>query len=248
MKKYSRSFIIFVLPLLFLFEPVFGQIIKEEELLFGEKRESLKKGNIHLSVAFLAKEKLLDKAKEIEDLDYNGLFEDQDVKYLFSKFQLEVKKPITFFSRKTLHNPKGFEKLSKDVKVKSFSQKSKTQIDLVAEKKISLFTIRSEASFYYMDEDDYQGNDFVINSLESLIEGRRPQAMTMISTANFSKYFKKAVSLCFYEDIDRVLMTCFTLMSLGNDVVRKYGWVVDFKKRFREEILYTAKQIRKMEQ
>ena len=69
----------------------------------------------------------------------------------------------------------------------------------------------------------------------------------MVSTASFSKYFKKAVNLCFYEDVDRVLMTCFTLMSLGHDVIRKYGWAVDFQQRFRDEILYTAKQIRKME-
>ncbi|MEE2744826.1 MAG: hypothetical protein VYD54_13010 [Bdellovibrionota bacterium] len=246
MKEYLKNVLNLIFPLL-LCQPVLGQVIKEKNLLFTENRESLEKGNIHLAVAFLEKDELLERAKEIEDLDYNGLFEDQGVKYLFSKFQLEVKKPLSFFSRKTLHNPKGFEKLSKDVKVKRFSQKSKTQIDLVAEKKISFFTIRSEASFYYMNEDDYQDNDFVINSLESLIQGRKPYAVTMVSTASFSKYFKKAVNLCFYEDVDRVLMTCFTLMSLGHDVIRKYGWAVDFRQRFRDEVLYTAKQIRKME-
>ena len=91
MKEYLKNVLNFIFPLL-LCQPVLGQVIKEKNLLFTENRESLEKGNIHLAVAFLEKDELLERAKEIEDLDYNGLFEYQGVKYLFSKFQLAVKK------------------------------------------------------------------------------------------------------------------------------------------------------------
>ena len=89
---------------------------------------------------------------------------------------------------------------------------------------------------------------YVINVLESLLEGRKPHVATLISTKKFSKYFNKAVNYCFYEELKEkeVLITCFSAVSVKKSILRKYGWVMDFRKSFQGELLYTARQITKL--
>lgn len=227
----------------------FGKVKQEKELLFSEDRESLEKGVVHISSAFLDKEDLVYKAPEIEDFDYYGVLKDDGVKHLFSKVQFMVNRRLNLFTRDRIHNAKGFEKLSKNVSVKSFSRKSETQIDLLAEKSISFVSFQSRASFFYLNPSQYEELDFALNLLDTLMEGKRPKIMTLISTGHFTKFFNKALNACFYEgeeDVSGVLITCYTLMSLKKDVIRKFGWVMDFEKSFRKEVLYTTDQIKKM--
>ncbi len=225
-----------------------ASIIEEKSLLFSENMKSMNQGNIHVSSSLMEKDELLGAYPEIQDMDNNGLFDDDGVKFLFSKLQFKVKKSLTSFSKDKIHNPDGFEKLSKNVTVRNSSIKSDYQIDLLANKKVSLVSFNSEASFYYFKESDYQDNVFIMNVLESLLEGRKPHIATLISTTTFSKFFNKAVNYCFYEGLKEkdVLITCFSSISVKKNVLRKYSWVMDFRKSFQEELLYTAKQIIKM--
>ena len=225
-----------------------ASVIEEKSLLFSENMKSMNQGNIHVSSSLMEKNELLGAYPEIQDMDNNGLFDDDGGKFLFSKLQFKVKKSLTSFSKDKIHNPDGFEKLSKNVTVRNSSIKSDYQIDLLANKKVSLVSFNSEASFYYFKESDYQDKVFIMNVLESLLEGRKPHIATLISTTTFSKFFNKAVNYCFYEGLKEkdVLITCFSSISVKKNVLRKYSWVMDFRKSFQEELLYTAKQIIKM--
>jgi hypothetical protein len=242
--------IFFLLSFLWLgHSAAFGEIKQEKELLFSEDRKSLEKGVIHISSAFLDKEDLLYKAPEIEDFDYLGVLKDDGVKYLFSKVQFMVNRRLSLFTRTRVHNAKGFEKLSKNVVVKRSIRKSETQIDLFAEKSISLTSFESKASFFYLNPLEYEEMDSILNMLDALMEGKRPNFMTLISTEHFTKFFNKALNVCFYEgqeDVAGVLITCYTLMSLKKEIIRKFGWVMNFEKSFRKEVLYTTNQIKKM--
>ena len=225
-----------------------ASVIEEKDLLFSENMMSMKQGNIHISTSLVEKSELLGRYPEIQDMDQNGLFGDSGVKFLFSKLQFKVKKDLSSFSKEKIHNSGGFERLSENVKVKKSRMVSDQQIDLVAHKKVSLVSFTSEASFYYFTESEYQDKGHVINVLESLLEGRKPDIATLISTVKFSKYFNKAVNYCFYEGLKdkEVLITCFSAISVKKGVLRKYGWITDFKKSFKGELLYTARQIMKM--
>ena len=225
-----------------------ASVIEEKNLLFSENMNSMDQGNIHVSSSLMEKDELLGAYPEIQDMDKNGLFGDDGVKFLFSKLQFKVKKELSSFSKDKIHNPEGFEKLSENVTVQKSSIKSDTQIDLVANKKVSLVSFTSEASFYYFKESEYQDKVHVINVLESLLEGRKPHVATLISTKKFSKYFNKAVNYCFYEGLKEkeVLITCFSAVSVKKRILRKYGWVMDFRKSFQGELLYTARQITKI--
>ena len=225
-----------------------ASVIEEKNLLFSENMDSMNQGNIHVSSSLMERDELLGAYPEIQDIDQNGLYSDEGVKFLFSKLQFKVKKSLSSFAKDKIHNPEGFEKLSKNVTVRESSIKSDYQIDLLANKKVSLVSFTSEASYYYFNESEYQNKVGIMNVLESLLEGRKPHAATLISTTTFSKFFNKAVNFCFYEGLKEkeVLITCFSSISVKKNVLRKYSWVMDFRKSFLEEILYTARQIRKL--
>ncbi|MEE2744373.1 MAG: hypothetical protein VYD54_10720 [Bdellovibrionota bacterium] len=225
-----------------------ASVIEEKDLLFSENMSSMDQGNIHISASLMEKSKLLGSYPEIQDMDQNSLFDDSGVKFLFSKLQFIVKKDLTSFSKDKIHNPGGFERLSENVTVKKSSMISDHQIDIVAHKKVSLVSFTSEASFYYFNENEYQDQVYVMNALESLLEGRKPDIATLISTVTFSKFFNKAVNYCFYEGLKEkeVLITCFSVLSVKKGALRKYGWITDFRKSFKGELLYTARQIMRL--
>ena len=75
-----------------------------------------------------------------------------------------------------------------------------------------------------------------------------PSIITIHHTNQFSQFFNEAVNICLYEKMatHKTLIYCYMISSVRRSALMTLGFVVNFEKSLKEEILYTISKIKSL--
>jgi hypothetical protein len=231
----------------------FSLVRTERDLNFALDRSAVEAGTTQLATTMDGSNNFFSDHDIFKSLDLYHVSDLQNDSIIGAKYAFMVDGGIENFVKGRIFKAKEFENITKNVSVYDSSILSDRQIFFHVTKRISLYRLTSEVTYTYLDLE--KDEDFVDEHQQhyaQIIKGNIPEVnasiITIHHTSQFSNFFNEAVNICLYEKMTahKTLIYCYMISSVRRSALMTVGFVVNFEKSLKEEILYTVEKIKSL--